>query len=125
MGRAMLPPPAPMVTMSSIGSCNGNPPIWRSTVISGSLSRTRHMSALVPPTSIEMKLGEPAAFATCSAPMTPATGPERTVWIACRAAMSALVTPPLDFMMNSGAFSPLSAAADSSPARYRPTRGMT
>ena len=60
-------------------------------------------SALVPPTSMEMILENPAPWATLTAPITPAAGPERAVWIACRAAVSALVTPPFDFMINNGA----------------------
>ena len=89
----------------------------RSTVTSGRPSLTRQMSALVPPTSTEMKLGCPASLDTRVAPMTPATGPDRTVWIACLAARSALVTPPFDFMMNRGAFMPSRIAADSRPDR--------
>jgi hypothetical protein len=56
----MLPPPAPMVLISMMGIFRGKGPIFASLVISGWRSRTRQMSALVPPTSMEMMLENPA-----------------------------------------------------------------
>ena len=111
---AMLPPPAPMVWMSTIGSLSGNGPIIPSLVISGRPSRTRQMSALVPPTSIEMMSPKPAARATPTAPTTPAAGPESTVCTGSCMHVAALVTPPSDFMIRSGAPTPRASSASRS-----------
>ena len=86
-----------------IGSFSGNGPMAPSLVISGRPSRTRQMSALVPPTSIEMMSARPAGRATLTAPITPAAGPESTVCTGWRTQVAALVTPPSDFMIRSGA----------------------
>ncbi len=64
------------------------------------------MSALVPPMSTEIRSGKPAASATSRAPTTPAAGPDRAVWTDCRRTTSAPTTPPLDFMIDSGAAMP-------------------
>ena len=110
----MLPPPAPIVWMSMIGSFSGNGPIVPSLVISGRPSRTRQMSALVPPTSIEMMSSKPAARATLTAPTTPAAGPDSTVCTGWRTHVAALVTPPSDFMIRSGARTPSASSASRS-----------
>src|SRR4026207_2248521 len=72
----MEPPPAPMVWMSIIGTCSGQAPTRPSVVTSASPPRTRHTSALVPPTSTEMRSSNPAASPTRRAPITPAAGPD-------------------------------------------------
>ncbi len=110
----MEPPPAPMVWMSTIGSLSGNGPIMPSLVTSGRPSRTRQMSALVPPTSMEMMSPKPAARPTPTAPTTPAAGPESTVCTGCRTQVAALVTPPSDFMIRSGACTPSPSRASRS-----------
>ncbi len=69
------------------------------------------MSALVPPTSMEITSPLPAERATLTAPITPAAGPESTVWTGWRTQVGALVTPPSDFMMRSGAFTPSASSA--------------
>ena len=107
----MLPPPAPMVWMSTMGSFSGNGPTIPSLVTSGRPSRTRQMSALVPPTSIEMMSRWPAARATLTAPTTPAAGPDSTVCTGWRTQVAALVTPPSDFMISSGARTPSASRA--------------
>ena len=107
----MDPPPAPIVWMSTIGSLSGNGPIMPSLVTSGRPSRTRQMSALVPPTSIEMMSPKPAERPTDTAPTTPAAGPDSTVCTGWRTQVAALVTPPSDFMMSSGACRPSLSSA--------------
>ena len=83
------------------------------------------MSALVPPTSIEITSAKPAARAMLTAPITPAAGPESTVCTGWRTHVGALVTPPSDFMMSSGAFTPMASRAPRSTPTYRLTGGMT
>ena len=94
-----------------MGSLSGNGPIMPSLVTSGRPSRTRQMSALVPPTSIEMMSPKPAERPTDTAPTTPAAGPESTVCTGWRTQVAALVTPPSDFMMSSGACRPTPSSA--------------
>ena len=94
-----------------MGSFSGNGPIIPSLVISGREFLTRQMSALVPPTSIEMTSVKPAARATLTAPMTPAAGPDSTVCTGWRTQVGALVTPPSDFMIRSGARTPSASSA--------------
>ena len=110
----MLPPPAPMVLMSMMGSFSGNTPMLPSLVISGRPSRTRQISALVPPTSMEMMSPNPALRAMLTAPLTPAAGPDSTVCTGWRTHVAALVTPPSDFMIRSGARTPSSSRASRS-----------
>ena len=67
-------------------------------------------SALVPPAA-------PRARATAAPATTPPAGPESTVSTQRRAADSAVMTPPLDFITYSGAVKP----ASRSPAPSRVT----
>ena len=110
MTRAIEPPPAPIVWMSIMGSGSGHAPTRPSVVIVASPSRIRHTSALVPPTSTEITWAKPEASPINRAPMTPAAGPDSAVWIACARMASAPTTPPLDFMIASGAVIPRSAS---------------
>ena len=104
----MLPPPAPIVAMSSIGSCTGQSPNFPFRVMVGVRRLTRDTSVLVPPISNEMQSSTPVLPATSMADITPAAGPERAVYTGCRMAVSAPITPPLDFMISSGASTPCS-----------------
>jgi len=106
----MEPPPAPIVWMSIIGTCSGQLPMRPSTVTSASPPRMRQTSALVPPTSTEMRSSNPADSPILRAPITPAAGPDSAVWIACVRTTSAPMTPPLDFMIDSGAATPRPAS---------------
>jgi hypothetical protein len=112
----MDPPPAPMVWMSIIGTCSGQAPTRPSVVTSASPPRTRHTSALVPPTSTEMRSSNPAASPTRRAPITPAAGPDSAVWMAWVRTTSAPMTPPLDFMIDSGARIPRGRSSPTSRA---------
>ena len=58
--------------------------------------RINDMSALVPPTSRVMMLGREARRATCSAPTTPAAGPDRAVRTGTSRARSGDIRPPFD-----------------------------
>ena len=121
----MEPPPAPIVWMSIIGTWSGQVPTWPSTVTSASPPRTRHTSALVPPTSTEIRSANPDASPIRRAPITPAAGPESAVWIACVRTTPAPMTPPLDFMIDSGAVIPRGRSRSTRRVTYRPTSGCT
>ena len=75
----MLPPPQPMVAMSSMGSWTGQSPSRPLRVRPGWRLRSRDTSVLVPPMSNEMQFWIPVASAIWTAAMTPAAGPERAV----------------------------------------------
>src|SRR4030095_12515602 len=79
-GTSASPPPAPIVWMRITGTRGGHWPIRPSTVTSASPPRTRHTSALVPPTSTEMRSAKPAASPIRRAPIPPAAGPASAVW---------------------------------------------
>ena len=90
-----------------MGSFSGNGPIMPSLVISGRPSRTRQMSALVPPTSIEMMSPKPGrARHAHRADRRRRRGPTARSARAGARRSAALVTPPSDFMMSSGACTP-------------------
>ena len=65
----------------------------------GRPSRSSETSVLVPPISKDMELATPVFSAICSVAITPAAGPDRAVCTGWRTAMSALIMPPLDFMI--------------------------
>ena len=101
--RAMLPPPAPIVWMSTIGMRNGiavvdallarSPQVRRRTI-----SET---SKLVPPMSQAMRFGKPAGAPIRAAAIAPEAGPDITVCTACLAASGASIMPPLPCMTRS------------------------
>ena len=101
--RAIEPPPAPIVTISTIGRPTGQPPMRPLVVRFGSAPSIRLMSADVPPMSIWIRFRAPVNWPTYAAPTAPAAGPDRAVSTGARRTLSALVTPPLDFMSSSGA----------------------
>ena len=109
----MLPPPAPMVWMSTIGIGRGNGPTSPSLVTVGAASRTRETSALVPPMSMAMRSRHPAAAPMNAAPRTPAAGPESAMWTGSRIASRGENIPPFDFITKNGASTPRSARPDS------------
>ena len=95
----MLPPPAPMVSMSTVWVRSG----WRATFTSDLNSGwpgSTAMSELVPPVSKVMRLSMPFTSARWRPPITPATGPDMMVWIGERASMPALAAPPSDFIIS-------------------------
>src|SRR5216683_493391 len=96
--QAMLPPPAPTVLISIMGSLTGWPPILPS-VVWAIIPSTRATSVDVPPISRVMACLKPEAPATNAAPTTPAAGPERRVRAASRRAVALEIEPPFDCMM--------------------------
>ena len=70
--------------------------------------------AVVPPMSSEITLGSPAARARQAQATTPAAGPDSTRCAGFADRASALMRPPLDCMIWSGAEIPASARLDSS-----------
>src|SRR5258708_9038342 len=88
--QAMEPPPAPISTISAVGTRIGYPAksrlasILYSVVILGVSFSTRDVFAVVPPTSNEITLGSPTIRPIAAAPITPATGPDSTSRIGLR-----------------------------------------
>ncbi len=99
----MLPPPAPIVSISMCGTLQGTPfGSVMSIALRGRPSRTTPTSALVPPTSNVTQSRKPAAAASRAPPITPAAGPESTSWWACSPTeRSAVAIPPLLCITNS------------------------
>src|SRR5436309_971805 len=75
----MLPPPAPMVCTSIIGTMTGKPAILVSRAEACVIPRavTMPMSALVPPTSNVMRFSRLLRRPTHSPPSTPAASPDK------------------------------------------------
>ena len=57
------------------------------------------MSELVPPVSKVMRFSIPFTSPRWRPPITPATGPDITVWIGVADSMRALAAPPSDFII--------------------------
>ena len=75
----MLPPPHPMVTISSIGNWIGQSPRLPDKLVTGRRSLIRATSVLVPPMSKEMQFSTPVLSPIRKVAMTPAAGPDRAV----------------------------------------------
>ena len=73
--------------------------------------------AVVPPMSKVRTFESPMRRARAREPTTPAAGPDSMMCIGIRAAASALIRPPLDCMIKSGARVPISARPARSVAR--------
>src|SRR2546430_844997 len=73
--RAMLPPPALTVSISTAGKASGTPPTPPAPSASGAPLTTRLASALVPPISSVSRSARPTAAPTRRAPTTPPAGP--------------------------------------------------
>ena len=97
--QAMLPPPAPMVFISSIGWRRGYFAILPSLDRTGLPLSTREMSQLVPPMSRVMRSMRSLSLPAWTPPITPAAGPERTVDTVLERMVSSLVMPPREWMM--------------------------
>ena len=98
----MLPPPAPTVCTSTMGTWIGMPCSSSiSAVTAGTPSSTRPTSALVPPVSKVIRSRHPAARPMAAAAMTPEAGPESTVLTAFAAAERAETLPPLPWITSS------------------------
>ena len=73
----------------------------------GSPSRTRLALAVVPPMSKEMTLAEPSACPTCAEAMMPPTGPDSIIAAGRSVAISGVITPPFDRMIESAPRNPI------------------
>ena len=105
----MLPPPAPMVLTSTIGTRTGYPAMIPSERRRGLAPEISAMSELVPPTSTEMRSRSPASAPTAWAPMTPAAGPERKSRTGRCRAVPAPASPPRDCITCRGPSTPAAA----------------
>ena len=123
----MLPPPAPIVTMSVITTLSGNPSTLNSavpfTVVCGMPPVIRQTSQLVPPTSMEMTSDIPVAFATSDAAVTAAAGPETNMLAVRRRAVSSGTAPPFDCMISGVPPKPTSRTDSPNLVRYFSTAG--
>jgi hypothetical protein len=95
----MLPPPAPIVSMSTVWVRSGCRATDTSDLNSGRPGSTA-MSDEVPPVSKVMMLSMPLMSPKWRPPMTPATGPDITVSMGVDASMRALAAPPSDFIIS-------------------------
>ena len=125
----MLPPPAPTSAMSIVGIRSSSPAPRISRLPAEiepptSYSRPRAMApssisdafAVVPPMSKAIALSMPSRCAIPSAATTPAAGPDSSANTGRSFASSAVITPPEDCMIESGA---RRARSPSSPVRIR------
>ena len=126
----MLPPPAPTSAMSMAGTrsrkpppllsrlpCDMLPPISNSPVRLISYPSMMEAFAVVPPMSMLSALGAPIARASAAVAMTPAAGPDSITCTGRWRPPSAVMTPPLDCMMRSGARASSARSSPSSEAR--------
>ena len=89
----MVPPPAPMVLIISMGTASSQSPMRPVVVSSTRPCWPRAMSVLVPPISSETAFSNPAVRAISIPAMAPAHGPDSTVVTGVTEPMRA--TPPL------------------------------
>ena len=80
----------------------------------GSPSRTRLALAVVPPMSKEMTLRKPSAQPTCAEAMMPPTGPDSIMAAGRAVAISGIITPPFERMIESAPRNPMSPRLASS-----------
>ncbi len=97
--QAIEPPPAPTVTMSTMGVFTGKRSIRLSVVNCGRRSSIRLTSVEVPPASSVRMLRYPARSPMKIAASTPAAGPDSSVVTGRSAARRAVTTPPFDCMI--------------------------
>ena len=95
----MLPPPAPTVSISRLGTRTVWPAMVRCGVIAGRPCSTRATSVDVPPMSKVMIDSMPAARLSQAAPITPALGPDSRVRTGACAAAATEMMPPFDWLM--------------------------
>jgi len=117
--QAIEPPPAPIVTMSSVGASNGYGPIRLRLVSSGAPLEISDTSALVPPMSRVIRFWIPQLAASALAPMMPPITPECVMAVGARVAESNVEMPPLPRMMKGLAGTPCPASASCRPRRWR------
>ena len=114
---AIDPPPAPMLAMSTAGMITGKSPTAFSVEVRTSPPSTRPMSALVPPMSNATSASWPEARPSAAAATTPDAGPDRSVSTGRSTARAALMMPPLDLVLNTGALTPSSASEPTSRSK--------
>ena len=81
--------------------------------------------AVVPPMSKEMIFDRPIFRASAWAPTTPAAGPDSMILQGRSAAASAVINPPFDCMMCSGAVTPMRLRSARRREQYCRTIGST
>ena len=109
--RAMLPPPEPMVWMSTSERCSGTEYARSFSLVTAGLpSRMRVRSKLVPPMSQASTLSNPASWLSRAAAIAPAAGPDSTVCAAARLAVRVDIIPPLPCISRSSRPKPASAS---------------
>ena len=106
-----------MVWMSSEGRRIGNPAARRPAAGSGTPSRTRHTSVLVPPMSKVMAPSKPAATAAADPAITPPAGPDSSNATGRSAASPVGMSPPAEVITST------SSATPDKPRRYERHRG--
>ena len=92
----MLPPPAPIVLISIVGTIIGRVPktCWFNTFMLP--SAMRDASKLVPPISIVIRLFTSIKSPNLLAPITPPAGPESIKCAGCSIAVFKVIAPPPD-----------------------------
>ena len=115
----MEPPPAPIASMSIIGTSTGSD---ATSVSRGFLMRSSpfwitEMSADVPPMSMVMTLPVSQAWPVQRPPMTPPAGPDRSKPTGRADEFSTVEMPPFDCMMRTSASTPFSRSRSSSRRR--------
>jgi hypothetical protein len=95
----MLPPPAPIETMSSVGCNTGRRFTVVSPFSSGRPSAISATSKVVPPTSAATRSGSPSLAPSAAVPITPPAGPDSSVRIGAACTATLDVIPPDDCMM--------------------------
>ena len=111
----MLPPPAPMLWISSTGiptirSCSSS----SSRLVDARPWATTATSVLVPPMSKPTRFGNPSRREYISAPITPPTGPLLSVVTGLAIACSGAIRPPSLVMNFNGALWPDASRRSSS-----------
>ena len=114
----MLPPPAPIVCTSTIGTRKGYRPSRPSHPVSMRPPRTSATSKLVPPMSTVTTSRNPAASPATWPATTPAAGPDSTVPTGRSTDARAEVIPPLDCMIWRGQPKPLASSSRPRSSTY-------
>jgi len=113
----MEPPPAPIEDTATVGMRSGKSAMCSSELNTGRPLRMTPMSALVPPTSIVIKLAsvQPTSIALAAAPATPAAGPESSATAGRLAIVASSSMPPFERAPRAGVSMPRAARPALSP----------
>ena len=107
-------------------TCGGSPPSTSNEeATAGSPPSMTPTLAVVPPMSKVITRSTPSRDPIARHASTPAAGPDSMTLTGYSRARAGVVSPPLDCMTRSSPVNPREAKAASSPARNRPTTGLT